>query len=67
VAGHLAALDIAERRFFRRAHVLDERAPRAEAAAARHVARVWRLARKIEVERDRRPPMRGTAASSERV
>src|SRR2546422_3572346 len=52
VAGDAAAVDLAEPRLLHRADVLGERAAGAEAAAARHVARVGRLAFEREVERD---------------
>src|SRR6185369_8218627 len=55
VAGHPAAFDFAERRLLGRARGLGERAPRAEPAAARHVARVGWLALQREVERDAAP------------
>src|ERR687892_161629 len=54
VAGHAASLDLSESRVLHRADILDERAARPEPAAARHVARVGRLAFQREVERD--PP-----------
>src|SRR5438445_13550502 len=52
VAGDGAPVDLAQARLLHRAAVLDERAARAEAAAARHVAGAGRLAVQREVERD---------------
>src|SRR6185503_18702821 len=52
VTGDSATIELAERRLLRSAHILGERTTRAKAAAARHRARVRRLALQGEVERD---------------
>src|SRR5688572_24059759 len=55
VAGHAPPVDLAERRLLHRAALLHQRAARAEPAAARHVARVRRLALQREVQSDAAP------------